>query len=489
MLLRTKIFRHLLVFALVPSLVIAAVSLYLQSHIVAPADRYIASFSPDRTINALRLAEARLQDAARTALEQADPGRLQSTAKGLDWLVLVDSTQATAVKMPPDNAVPIDSVLGPEPFASSTIRRAVGKNLFLGAWVDSNGRKIAGGFVLDHQYLDGFETATVSLSQGRFYSNLRPAFTLFSAATGAAVLVIVIVLAWLLSRRLSASVTNPLEQLTALTATVAKGEHPNALTPAGTDEISRLTERFQTMVRDLEENRNRLVAAERVAAWQEFARRLAHELKNPLTPLALSVYRIRKKLQEREDYQRYADSIEALDAEVSHLQRLADDYSSLARLPEPKFTRFRFDRLVREVIELHAPQLEAFHFDNETGEEAIEIQGDPDRLREVMVNLIKNALEFALPGGRIVIRTSRKENIVRFAVADENRDSGMAPTDLLRAKMPYVTTRPGGMGLGLAISEKIIIDHGGILKLEIAGAFTEASFEIPVDGPPQGVAS
>ena len=488
MLLRTKIFRHLLFFALVPSLVIAAVSLYLQSHIVAPADRYIASFSPDRTINALRLAEARLQDAARSALMRADPDRLQTTANGLDWLVLIDSAGATAVKMPPDNAVPADSILGPNAFSSSTIRRTVGKNLFLGAWADINGRKIAGGFVLDRQYLDGFETATVSLSQGRLYSNLRPAFTMFSAAAGAAVLAIVIVLAWFLSRRLSGSVTTPLEQLEALTAAVAKGESPVGVTPAGTDEIRHLAETFHQMVADLESNRTRLIAAERVAAWQEFARRLAHELKNPLTPLALSVYRIRKKLQEREDYQQYADSIEALDAEVAHLRRLADDYSSLARLPEPKFTRFRFDRLVREVIELHAPQLDVFHFDDETAPETVEILADPDRLREVMVNLIKNALEFALPGGRIVIRTSRKENAIRFVVADENRDSNIVSADLLRARMPYVTTRPGGMGLGLAISEKIIIDHGGMLKLEVVGAFTEASFEIPVDGPPQGVA-
>jgi signal transduction histidine kinase len=484
--LRSKIFRHLLVFALAPSLVIAAVSLYLQSYLIAPADRYIASFSPDRTINAMRLAEARLQDAARAALERADPGHLASTAEHLDWLLVIDSAKATAVKVPPDAAFPMDSLLRPNLFSSSTIRRVAGKSLLLGACLDLHGRKIAGGFVLDRQYLDGFETATVSLSQGRLYSNLRPAFTQFSAAAGAAVLVIIIVLAWLLSRRLSASVTTPLEQLEALTAGVAKGEYPEALTAVGTDEIRHLTETFDRMVADLEANRARLVAAERVAAWQEFARRLAHELKNPLTPLALSVYRIRKKLQEREDYGRYADSIEALDAEVAHLQRLADDYSSLARLPEPKFTRFRFDRLVREVIELHAPQLEGFRFEDDAGAGEIEIQGDPDRLREVMVNLIKNALEFALPGGRIVIRTSRNRDTVRFMVADENRDGGPAAADLLRAKMPYVTTRPGGMGLGLAISEKIIIDHGGILKLEIVGPFTEASFEIPVEGPPQG---
>jgi nitrogen fixation/metabolism regulation signal transduction histidine kinase len=489
MLLRTKIFRHLLLFALAPSLLIATVSFYLQGHIIAPADRYIASFSPDRTINALRLAEARLQETARTVLAGSDPRNLRAVATQLDWMIVIDSTVATAVKMPSALAVPVDSLLGPEMASSSTIRRVVDKSLFLGAWVDREGRKVAGGFILDHQYLDGFETATVSLSQGRLYSNLRPAFALFTAVAGSAVLIIVIILAWFLSRRLSGSVTTPLEQLTALTAAVARGEHPAAMTPAGTEEIRHLAETFHHMVADLEANRSRLVAAERVAAWQEFARRLAHELKNPLTPLALSVYRLRKKLGEREDYGRYVDSLEALEAEVAHLQRLADDYSSLARLPEPKFTRFRFDRLVREVIELHAPQLEGFRFEDKTGPEAIEIQGDPDRLREVMVNLIKNALEFARPGGRIIIETSRREKVVRFMAADENKDGPVSESDLLRAKMPYVTTRPGGMGLGLTISEKIIIDHGGILKLEAAGALTEASFEIPVESPSQGVAS
>ncbi len=489
MLLRTKIFRHLLFFALVPSLVIAAVSLYLQSRIITPADRYIASFSPDRTINALRLSEARLQEAARAVLAELDPRRLETEAAGLDWLIVIDSGSATAVKMPSGGAIQVDSLLGSEMFSSSAIRRVIGKSLFLGAWVDRDGRKLAGGFALDPHYLNGFETATVSLSQGRLYSNLRPAFTMFSAIAGAAVLLIVIVLAWLLSRRLSGSVTTPLEQLTAMTAAVARGERPAGVTSAGTEEIRHLAETFHRMVADLEENRTRLVAAERVAAWQEFARRLAHELKNPLTPLGLSVYRLRKKLQEREDYQRYADSIEALDAEVAHLQRLADDYSSLARLPEPKFVRFRFDRLVREMVELYASQLDGFRFEDKTDAEPIEIQGDPDRLREVMVNLIKNALEFARPGGRIIIATSRRDNIVRFVVADEINGGPVPDADLQRATMPYVTTRPGGTGLGLAISEKIVIDHGGILKLEAAGVFTEASFEIPVDGPPQGAAS
>lgn len=486
MLLRTKIFRHLLLLALAPSLLIAGAFLYLQSRIVAPADRYIASFSPDRTINALRLEESRLQEIARSLLTDADTRDPSATAARFDWMVVVDSGAVTVIKTPPDADAPPDSLFGPGLCATSAIRRVAGKDLLIGACVERQGRILAGGFLLGHEYLDGFESATASLSQRRFYTNLRPAFTLFAAAAGAAVLLIVIVPAWLLSRRLSASVTVSLERLAALTAAVARGEHPAETIPAATDEIRRLSETFQKMIADLDENRSRLMAVERVAAWQEFARRLAHELKNPLTPLALSVYRLRNKLREREDYDRFADPLDALDAEVAHLKRLADDYSSLAHLPEPKFVRFRFDRLVHEVVELHAPQLERFRFENRCASEPVEIIGDPDRLREVMVNLLKNALEFARPDGRIRIEAARADSVVRFVVADENRDDAPSSADLSRATRPYVTTRPGGTGLGLAISEKIIIDHGGRLQLETDGVFTEASFEISVDGPPQG---
>lgn len=486
MLLRTKIFRHLLLFALVPSLLIAVVFFYLQSRIVAPADRYIASFSPDRIINALRLGESRLQETARSMLTGIDPRDPTTVSIPLDWMAVIDSGIVTIIKMRSTVAVSIDSLFGPDLDVSAGIRRVIGRNLFIGACVEREGGILAGGFALDHQYLDGFESATVSLSQRRFYTNLRPAFTIFSAATGAAVLVIVIGLAWVLSRRLSASVTTSLERLAAMTAAVARGERPAETVPAATEEIRRLRDTFQKMLADLDENRARLMAAERVAAWQEFARRLAHELKNPLTPLALSVYRLRNRLREGPDYDRCADPLDALDAEVAHLKRLADDYSSLAHLPEPKFIRFRFDRLVQELVELHATQLERFRFDNRCGSEPVEITGDPDRLREVIVNLVKNALEFARPDGRIIVETARTAAAVRFLMANENRDDAPSADDLQQATRPYVTTRPGGTGLGLAISEKIIIDHGGRLKLETDGRFTQASFELPVDGPPQG---
>ncbi len=481
MFLRAKIFRHLLLFALIPSLVVTGLYFYLQSRLLDQAEQHLASFSPDRTINSLRLAEARLQESVLALMTGADPNRPEATAAGLDWLIVRDTLgRTTVLKAPPGTPFPVDSLIIARETSAPLLRHLSGRTLFLGARIASAGRTWIGGFVFDREYLEGFETAATSLSEGRLYRNLRPAFTLFVAVSGGLAVLLVILLAWFLSRRLSASITTPLEELATQATLVARGEHPAAIVPIGTEEMHRVTEVFNQMVVDLDRNRIRLAAAERVTAWQEFARRLAHELKNPLTPLSLSLYRIRKKLQERGDYERFGDSIEAIGAEVEHLKRLADDYASLARLPEPKFGRFDIVRLGREVVELFAPQLEEFHCETNFASAPIEIMGDIDRLREVMVNLIKNALAFTPPQGRITVTVGREQDTVAFVVANQSAAGPASEADLQRAKMPYVTTRPGGMGLGLAISEKIIVDHGGMLTLRPNNMMVEAAFVIPV---------
>jgi nitrogen fixation/metabolism regulation signal transduction histidine kinase len=300
---------------------------------------------------------------------------------------------------------------------------------------------------------------------------------LFLIAAGTTLLLLIIILAYWLSRRLSAAVTTPLEQLTTVTAAVARGEKADEISVTGTEEISRLTETFNSMLVDLEESRKRLVAVERVAAWQEFARRMAHELKNPLTPISLSLYRLKNSLQKAGNYDRFADSIEAIAAEVDHLQRLAEDYSSLAKLPEPKPVRFNLTELAREVIQLHTAQLEAYSYREEVPGEPVMVRADPDHLRQVMVNLLKNAIEFTSAKRKIIVSVSDGGKSVTFAVANEG--DNIKEADLQAAKRPYFSTRKGGLGMGLAISEKIIIEHGGSLNIGLSGDMTVAQFTLP----------
>lgn len=476
MFLRTKIFHQLVLFALIPSVVVGSAAYYLLFKSMDRASIWLSVSSPDRTINSLRLVEARLQDQAAAYLLRG--GRPDSTV--FDWWVVAEGDSVIDAAIIGDYPKLTDTI--PAAFGNISdegpVREVIRGYLFLGASTRSGSRRTAGGFILDRQYLDGFRTATAGLSESRRFQNIQPGLVLFLIVAGVAVLVIIIAVAYVLSRRLSRSVTTPLEQLTAATAAAAGGDYTGQISTRGTEEIVRLANTFNHMMDDLEDSRRRLIDAERVAAWQDFARRMAHELKNPLTPISLSLYRIRKALQEEGQYQRFEDSIEAISSQVSRLERLATDYSSFAKLPAPKMQTCDLADLARALVSLYAPQLEAYRFEKEISPEPVQLRADPDHLHQVMVNLMKNAIEFTPAGGRIVLSVTSDSRRAIFSISNE---CGPVDAETARtAKMPYFSTREGGSGLGLAVSEKIIIDHGGSLSLSIGEGPAVATFEIPL---------
>ncbi len=480
MYLRTKIFHQLVLFALIPSVVVGVAAYYLLFKSMDRASNWFSVSSPDRTINSLRIAEAELQDQAAAYLSR---GAADSAL--FDWWVNVDGdsiTEAVIIGQYPGLADSMLADIG-NSVDDGPVRAVVQGYLLLGAGMHSGSRRTAGGFVLDREYLDGFRTATAGLSESRRFQNIQPGLVLFLIVTGGVVLAIIIAIAYMLSRRLSRSITTPLEQLTAATAAAAGGDYTGQITARGTEEIVRLAGTFNHMMSDLEDSRRRLIDAERVAAWQDFARRMAHELKNPLTPISLSLYRIKKALQEAGQYQRFEDSIEAISSQVSRLERLATDYSSFAKLPAPKMQACDLGDLARALVKLYAPQLEGYRFEEEIPSGTIRMIADPDHLHQVMVNLMKNAIEFTPSGGRIVLSVTSDARQAIFVISNECEPVG---ADTVRmAKMPYFSTREGGSGLGLAVSEKIIVDHGGILTLNFADGMALARFEIPL-GTNQG---
>lgn len=416
--------------------------------------------------------------------DQAEAYLIQNGARPdsavLDWWVIVDKGRMADTKIIGDHPGLEDSMLWAIGNSQNEgpVRVVAHGYLLLGASVSNGGRRTAGGFILDQEYLDGFRTATAGLSESRRYHNIQPGLVLFLIVIGTAMLVLIVIVAYILSRRLSRSITTPLEQLTAATAAAAGGDYSGQISARGTEEIVRLTDTFNHMMDDLEDSRRRLIDAERVAAWQDFARRMAHELKNPLTPISLSLYRIKKALQEAGHYQRFEESIDAISAQVSRLERLATDYSSFAKLPTPKMQTCDLTELARKLLTLYAPQLESFRFEAQIPSTPIHITADPDHLHQVMVNLIKNALEFAPSGGTIALSIDHDARRAVFKLANES-DQANAET-LRMAKMPYFSTREGGSGLGLAVSEKIIIDHGGSLTLDVENGMAVARFEIPL---------
>jgi nitrogen fixation/metabolism regulation signal transduction histidine kinase len=229
-----------------------------------------------------------------------------------------------------------------------------------------------------------------------------------------------------------------------------------------------------------------LIAAQRNAAWGEVARRLAHEIKNPLTPIQLSAERLRHKLlakADETDAKIIDRATRTIIQQVEAMKAMVNDFSDYARTPQIKTEPLLFDQLVHEVLDLYrSAGIPALQIDLRATE--TQVRGDPLRLRQVLHNLIKNAQE-ALEGradAHISVITERIDDgetaQVELRIADNG--PGFEAHLLERLFEPYVTTKPKGTGLGLAIVKKIIEEHGGIINVENTGAGALIRVKLPV---------
>jgi nitrogen fixation/metabolism regulation signal transduction histidine kinase len=210
-----------------------------------------------------------------------------------------------------------------------------------------------------------------------------------------------------------------------------------------------------------------LIAAQRATAWGEVARRLAHEIKNPLTPIQLSAERLQIKLADKlapPEAQALARATETIVNQVAAMKSMVDDFRDYARMPAPSLGALDLNRLVGEVLVLydHSPARITARLDPALPP----VRGDAAQLRQVIHNLLQNA-EDALAGttdASIEVRTERAGERVRLAISDNG--GGFAESIMKRAFEPYVTTKPKGTGLGLAIVKKIIDEHHGSVSIE-----------------------
>jgi len=228
-----------------------------------------------------------------------------------------------------------------------------------------------------------------------------------------------------------------------------------------------------------------LIRAQRNAAWGEVARRLAHEIKNPLTPIQLSAERLRHKLLSKlpEPDSRVVDrATHTIVAQVEAMKAMVNDFANYARAPQMQNEPFRLDVLVGEVVELYRASNTGISA--QLGAEGAMVRGDSKRLRQVMHNLLKNAGEAVdgKPDGRVQVRTrliaSDESPAVELGIED---NGGGVPPDLIdRLFEPYVTSKTKGTGLGLAIVKKIIEEHGGIITAENAEQGARFTARLPV---------
>lgn len=269
--------------------------------------------------------------------------------------------------------------------------------------------------------------------------------------------------AFVVSRR----VTKPIEALTQAAREIASGEPGASVNSrAGSLELHTLVTTFNSMTTELKEATDKLVASERVAAWQEVARRLAHEIKNPLTPIRMSLETLvvaskRGPLDARFE-QLFQDSAKAMLEEVERLKTIIDEFSQFARLPRPAPEMTDLSELITSLLALY-PNTDTLQFRPQLTPQ-LHALVDRQQLTQVLVNLLKNAQEaMANSSGTIDVRTSHSHSKLIIEVEDD----GPGIPEHLQAQIfePYVTHKPGGTGLGLAIARRLIEEHGGTLEV------------------------
>lgn len=272
-----------------------------------------------------------------------------------------------------------------------------------------------------------------------------------------------IFLAILLSSWAAARVTRPVEQLAAAAREVGSGNWNTQVDIHSPDELGALAEAFNRMTRELTEQREKLVQSERVAAWRELARRLAHELKNPLFPLQLTVENlIRAREQSPEVFEEILkESSTTLLAEIANLKNIISRFSEFSKMPQPQFRRTDLNDIVQNVIRLFQIQLSerAIECNLDLATNLPEIAADADLLHRAISNLVLNAMDAMPKGGTLTVRTRPEGSSVSLEISDSG--SGLTKEECERLFTPYYTSKAHGTGLGLAIVQSVVSDHGG----------------------------
>jgi two-component system nitrogen regulation sensor histidine kinase NtrY len=283
----------------------------------------------------------------------------------------------------------------------------------------------------------------------------------------------------------SARVTEPVKKLAAGASEVAAGNWNVRVEMRSRDEIGDLGRTFNQMIEQLEEQRNRLLQAERVAAWRELARRLAHELKNPLFPLQITIENLRRSHDHAPDQfdEVFRESTDTLLSELEVLKSIVGRFSDFAKMPPPELRPVNVNEIVRGAVKLFEAQFGALGRPPITPElyldEALPvIHADGSLLHRAVENLVLNAMD-AMPGGGILtLRTRAHADGVRLEVSDTG--AGLTREECERLFTPYYTTKQHGTGLGLAIVQSVVSDHGGTIMVESeVGVGTTFRIELP----------
>src|SRR6266403_1286731 len=281
---------------------------------------------------------------------------------------------------------------------------------------------------------------------------------------GAGILVAVLASLWFAAR-----VTRPVVSLAEAARRVAAGDLGAKVEVESSDELGELAAAFNRMTEDLVQQKDRTLQAERVAAWRELARRLAHELKNPLFPLQVTVENLmRAKQKSPEMFEEvFHEGTATLLAEIDNLKTIISRFSEFSKMPQPQRRPTQVNDVVRSVLRVFHAQLQEknqMKVRTELADSLPDISADPDLLHRALQNLTLNAIDAMPQGGELTIRTGTLGDRVEISVSDTG--SGLTQEECGRLFTPYYTTKQHGTGLGLAIVQSVVSDHGGKISVE-----------------------
>jgi len=305
----------------------------------------------------------------------------------------------------------------------------------------------------------------------------------------------------LLSRVLAKRISQPITELARATERVARGDLDYRVTVAARDEVASLVTGFNKMTEELQENKRNLIRAERIAAWRDVARRIAHEIKNPLTPIEIAIYRIKKRLEAQageaaattqsepdragDDRRVIEESLDSILKEVTALKTIAQEFSSFAKLPEPRPESLDINDTVKSVLELYASTSQQVEIKMRLMPRLPLVKADQDQMRSVIANLVKNAFEAMPSGGTLTVVTAvaKDTSTAPSHVHVEITDTGAGIPEEIRDKIfdPYFTTKPSGTGVGLALAYRILADHRAKISFKTGAAGTSFLVDLPVE--------
>ncbi len=308
--------------------------------------------------------------------------------------------------------------------------------------------------------------------------------------TFAIIYIIVVTLLLFLSTSIAITfasrLTKPIVNLISASESISKGALDVKVPSIDADpELKLLNANFNSMIDRLKKQQDKLLATERYEAWESVARKLAHEIKNPLTPIQLSIDRLREKYSSKisgdnQDFEKY---LQTINRQIKDIETLVNEFSNFARMPRPIFKKINIIEIVNRSIEF--TKMTSKNLINfETSEKKLLIHGDSEQLNRVFINLIKNSEESFLDKTK---KTKGFKGKIDIEIISNNdyivvklEDNGSGISNIKKVMTPYYTTKINGTGLGLPIVSKIINEHSGDFNInnrkDDKGVVVEISF-------------